>query len=123
MESILPLSMAHKLPHPVLKPAAFDSASEEVAAEGASPRAVSAAYQALPVTASSLITHNITPALPVLDADELDKEVRLPACLAAAGRQRPWPPLHWHAGRACSGPAPSHEAPPGGARPPRFLQR
>ncbi len=43
--------------------------------DGASPRATSAAYQALPVS-GALITHNYTPALPVLDADELDKEVR-----------------------------------------------
>lgn len=35
-----------------------------------------APYQALPVTADSVITHNITPALPVIEEHELSPEVR-----------------------------------------------
>jgi hypothetical protein len=34
-----------------------------------------APYQAVPVTPSTIITHNLTPAQPVLEAGELDKEV------------------------------------------------
>lgn len=77
MDSILPLSVRGKLPTPVTKspPPRADSAEDELL-EGGSPRSVGAAYQALPVTGDSLITHNYTPALPVLDADELGKEVR-----------------------------------------------
>lgn len=80
MDSILPLSVRGPLPKPVTKspPPRADSAEDELVSsgvDGASPRATSAAYQALPVS-GALITHNYTPALPVLDADELDKEVR-----------------------------------------------
>lgn len=77
MNDILPLSTVGHLPLPVLKdsPPRADSAEEE--ALGGSPRAVPAAYQALPVT-GSLITHNYTPSQPVLDADDLDKQVRQP---------------------------------------------
>jgi hypothetical protein len=77
MNDILPLSTVGKLPRPVLK-RREDSASTEHTAQPkdekpASPRL--AAYQALPVSQSTIITHNITPALPVLEPDQLDKEV------------------------------------------------
>jgi hypothetical protein len=81
MDDILPLTKAHKLPEPVLKPvgvphvedsAASEHEPAELEAAPLSPRL--AAYQALPVTKST-ITHNYTPALAVLDADDMDKEV------------------------------------------------
>ncbi|KAI3436035.1 hypothetical protein D9Q98_002092 [Chlorella vulgaris] len=80
MDDILPLAKAHKLPEPVLKPvgvphvedsAASEHEPAELEAAPLSPRL--AAYQALPVTKST-ITHNYTPALAVLDADDMDKE-------------------------------------------------
>lgn len=79
MEAILPLVNRERLPTPCTKgsPPRADSAGEELPNGGAAQGAVPAAYQALPVTKDSIITHNITPALPVLDADELDKEVRV----------------------------------------------
>lgn len=40
-------------------------------------------YQALPVTQDTIITHNITPALPVIEHQELSKEVRAAGPLAA----------------------------------------
>lgn len=83
MDLILPLAAASKLPTPVAKPSVAheDSASEEHAVqqeeEAGPPSPRLAAYQALPVTQTTLITHNITPALPVPEDGELDKEVRL----------------------------------------------
>ncbi|EFN53269.1 hypothetical protein CHLNCDRAFT_53969 [Chlorella variabilis] len=79
MEDILPLVRTAKLPSPVLKPAVprEDSASAEsvVQQQDAAPGSPRLApYQALPVTKSTIITHNITPALPVLEPGELDKE-------------------------------------------------
>lgn len=78
MNDILPLSTVGKLPSPVLK-RRDDSASAELKAQPRDEQPTSprlAAYQALPVSQSTIITHNITPALPVLEPDQLDKEVR-----------------------------------------------
>ena len=87
MDLILPLSTASRLPTPVLKPTLprDDSATAEQPQplqQAPPPEPVTAPYQALPVTGSTIISHNFTPALPVLDADELDKEVRAAAALA-----------------------------------------
>jgi hypothetical protein len=83
MNEILPLSTAGRMPLPALKPLVplaprGDTASDE---QPASP--TTAPYQARPVTGSTLISHNFTPALPVLDPDELSKEVR--GWVSAAG--------------------------------------
>ena len=90
MENILPLANAHSLPEPVLKPvrpAREDSATaEHVAAAAPAPEALEelpaspcpAPYMALPVTPQTLITHNYTAALPVLEPDSLGKEVSRP---------------------------------------------
>ena len=89
MEDILPLVRTAKLPSPVLKPAVprEDSASAEsvVQQQDAAPGSPRLApYQALPVTKSTIITHNITPALPVLEPGELDKEVGCQARVISA---------------------------------------
>ena len=87
MENILPLALSGRLPEPVCKPvrpAREDSATSEhvaVAAAAAAPEAheeVPAPYMALPVTPQTLITHNYTAALPVLEPDSLGKEVSRP---------------------------------------------
>lgn len=127
MDAILPLVSKQRLPSPVKEaaPARSDSAVEEVAA--AAPPARGAAYQALPVTTQTLITHNITPALPVLDVDELGKEVRRPApprCLHAVWARLGAISMCWHAQAAAlqrPGPrnCPWRVPPPAAARRPR----
>ena len=93
MENILPLALSARLPEPVCKPvrpAREDSATAEHLAEAAAaapaPEAheeVPAPYMALPVTPQTLITHNYTAALPVLEPESLGKEVRRWTGLAA----------------------------------------
>ena len=85
MEDILPLSSSGRLPEPLLKPTLSSQRDDSAAAEAATAAAalaaaqlvdeVTAPYQALPVTPATLITHNYTAALPVLDVEELGKEV------------------------------------------------
>lgn len=95
MEAILPLSTAARLPVPADKPfipsvPRSDTAEQE---EPSSPPL--APYQARPVTGSTIISHNYTPALPVLDADKLDQEVRagptsIPASASNVGGVGRW---------------------------------
>lgn len=81
MEAILPLSTTGRLPVPADKPFIPSVPRSDTAAEEEPTSPSLAPYQARPVTGSTIISHNYTPALPVLDADKLDQEVR--ACTPA----------------------------------------
>lgn len=76
MEAILPLSTSGRLPVPADKPFNPAVPRSDSAVEEEPPSPSLAPYQARPVTGSTIISHNFTPALPVLDADKLDQEVR-----------------------------------------------
>lgn len=78
MDQILPLSLSSRMIQPVGKEADPRCHEESTAAPAARTAACSsepvAPYQALPVS-GDLITHNITPALPVIEGNELSQEV------------------------------------------------
>ena len=119
MEDILPLSSSGRLPEPLLKPTLSSQRDDSAAAEAATAAAalaaaqlvdeVTAPYQALPVTPATLITHNYTAALPVLDVEELGKEVGVspPPTRHRRAHPPPLPCTNYHIGLArCPHPAP-----------------
>ena len=111
MESILPLSTQARLLIPAAKPLIAHRGDSAVDEQPSSP--TTAPYQARPVTGSTIISHNYTPALAVLNPDEMEKEVRvaptrkrrsLPCALITSPRARRNAPTECpEAGqRACS---------------------
>jgi hypothetical protein len=87
-QEILQLATQCPLPMPVerqAKGAARDDSTDKenfTAQQAPKPKraeAPIAPYQALPVTLETVITHNFTPARPVIEQNELTSEVRVPA--------------------------------------------
>ena len=74
---VVALSNTGTLPTPVGQPAGTDRSPKKLlrVSKNVEEEEPSVPYQALPVTGGAVITHNLTPALPVMELGELSQKV------------------------------------------------